>query len=314
MDELKRRNFDELMDRLARLRNEVRDIEDQLRQIGVDDPSLIDDERLEAIAHAAREIVLEQFQFALARVDFRDEFYRFIRAIDGDTVVVAPPASLRGWMKDIHVRLYGLEVPELWEEGGDEYREHLELLCAQDAGRRLMIIWERERPNTNYGGFPLASFERGIGHVFFREVGGDFIYVNGLMQLLKDSTLERKGKSLLRGRRVIKNLDIKLDQTWRCPNWPAIPDGASATYRQVVAPGPPACALRFETLPTLDPRHANFAHTAAAAFMDSRPESCRLRHDLRDWLKRLSSHVENQSASPFDVPLLFASLWASAEQ
>ena len=98
---------------------------------------------------------------ALARVNFGDGIYEFVRAIDGDTIVVLPPQELRAWIKDIHVRLYGIETPELWEELGKDYRNHLEDLCAKDGLSQLFIVWERERPGTTYGGFPLTSF--GLG-------------------------------------------------------------------------------------------------------------------------------------------------------
>jgi hypothetical protein len=147
---------------------------------------------------------------ALARLDFDDDYYTFLRAIDGDTIVVEPPRALSRWMNDIHVRLYGLETPELWEERGIEYRGYLEELCKIDARGRLMIVWERERLGTNYGGFPLTNFERGIGHIFFRGNGRVHYYVNGLMHLLKYSSLKRAGRTLLRGWRLIRDLDLML--------------------------------------------------------------------------------------------------------
>ena len=75
-----------------------------------------------------------------------------------------------------------------------------------------MIVWERERLNTNYEGFPKTSFERSIGHVFFKSIDNDFYYINGLMHFLPECTLIRKGVMLLRGSHYIektKSLDVR---------------------------------------------------------------------------------------------------------
>lgn len=228
----------------------------------------------------------------LARLDFGDDYYRFIRAIDGDTIVVAPPAPLLKWMKDIHVRLYGLETPELWTQHGPKYRDHLEELCAVDASRRLMIVWERERPSTNCGGFPLATFERGIGHVFYREANGRYIYVNGLMHLLKHSSLDRDGKNLLRGRRHME-LPITLPWSGRCPSWQCRTENSSNTLRTILRLGPPACLVTYAHIPSLDPRDPNFVENVCSIFRDNWKFGCPLEGVLLGRHDALVEKVQN---------------------
>ena len=163
---------------------------------------------IETISFLLHELLeAEDFQHALARIDFEDDFYRFIRATSGDTIVVHPPNQLSRWMKEVHARLYGLHIPELNAEVEDIYQKYLEELCAIDGDRRLMILWEREQKGTTYGGFPLSSFERGIGHVFIQaDARHEFLYVNGLMQLFRHTSSLQNDRSLLRGAHRVKAL------------------------------------------------------------------------------------------------------------
>ena len=194
-----------LIKRLHRSMRRRRRIEEQLASLGIETRPIIDPEQMADLSERLKRLEEQQAVYhALARIDFDDDFYVFVRAIDGDTIVVEPPRQLQRWMKDVHIRLYGLETPELWEELGQQYQRHLEELCSIDANGRLMIVWERERRGTNYEGFPQSSFEhRGIGHVFFRGPNGRYYYVNGLMHLLKYTSLHRDGRNLLRGRRAV---------------------------------------------------------------------------------------------------------------
>lgn len=302
----------ELLERLHRLREEVREIEKLLASLGLERPALMDPDRLDEIAGTLERIrEAERVYLALARVDFNDDYYLFVRAIDGDTIVVEPPRELRRWIKDVHVRLYGLETPELWEELGPLYQRHLEDFCSVDVHGRLMIIWERERLGTNYAGFPLASFERGIGgHVFFRNSAGRFLYVNGLMHLLKYSSLERAGTNLLRGRTRLRSAEIRLPWTGRCATPLEVEDGSSLTFRTVAELGPPVCMLTYPRLPSLDPRDPGFHEKITAAVREAWTFRCPFEGYLLEHDKILAEDTRSLRVSPFDVPLTLTSMWA----
>jgi hypothetical protein len=306
----------ELVFRLKQLQNEARLIEQTLEELGLNPvPSLIDlglvrqvSERLEA---------LEEMRFALARVDFGDDGYKFIRAIDGDTIVVAPPRQLKRWMNDVHVRLYGLETPELSEELGPQYKDHLEELCSIDAGEKLTIVWERERLGTNYEGFPLANFERGIGHVFFRDArSGAYVYVNGLMHLLRFSSLLRKGRSLLRGRRVIEGINMTLAWSGPCPTPVTLQDVGrqSSTMSGILSLRPPACLLRYNHLPSLDPRKDGFPTAIHTRFKEVLGSECPITNELQRYASKISDDIARHRASPFDLSLAQISMWAEYQR
>lgn len=301
----------ELLERLHRLRGEAREIEQLLASLGLEMPSLIDPERLQGVAERLERIrQAERVYHALARVDFDDDFYIFIRVIDGDTIVVEPPRELRRWIKDIHVRLYGLETPELWEELGPRYQRHLEELCSVDGRGRLMIVWERERLGTNYEGFPLTSFERGIGHVFFRSSDRRFLYVNGLMHLLKYSSLERDGRNLLRGRSRLSNAEIRLAWSGSCATPLEVTEGSSGTFKSIAELGPPVCLLTYPRLPSLDPRDPVFHEKITAAIREAWNFKCPFEKELRTYGEALTEDTKMQRVSPFDLPLTLTSMWA----
>jgi len=305
----------ELIERLHRLRGEVRDIEQLLASLGLEVPGLMDPVRLVELVERLEQIrQAERVYHALARVDFNDDYYVFIRAIDGDTIVVEPPQELRRWIKDVHVRLYGLETPELWEELGPQYQRHLEELCSVDGRGRLMIVWERERLGTNYEGFPLTSFERGIGHVFFRGPEGRFLYVNGLMHLLKYSSVERAGKNLLRGRSRLRDTDVRLPWRDRCATPLEVPEACSDTFRMVAGLGPPICLLTYPRLPSLDPRDPSFHEKIAAVIREAWSFSCPFQGGRRQHDEALMEDTKSLRVSPFDVPLTLTSMWALEQQ
>lgn len=301
----------ELLERLRRLREEAREIEELLASLGLELPALMDPDRLDQIAVSLERIrQAERVYSALARVDFDDDYYPFVRAIDGDTIVVEPPRELRRQIKDIHVRLYGLETPELWEALGPRYKRHLEELCSVDALGRLMIVWERERLGTNYEGTPLTNFERGIGHVFFRNSADRFLYVNGLMHLLKYSSLERAGKNLLRGRTRLRSADIHLPWTGRCATPLEVTDGSSLTFRTVAELGPPVCLLTYPCLPSLDPRDPGFYEKITAAVREAWTFRCPFQRYLLEHDELLAEDIKSLRVSPFDLPLTLTSMWA----
>lgn len=120
---------------------------------------------LDDVEQRVAEKAAEEFWQALARVNFEDRKYELLRVIDGDTIVVRPPEELMCWMKDVHIRLYGVDAPESNTELGPTYTAILDKLCRLNEGH-LLIVWERERETTNYAGYSTTSFERGIGNLF----------------------------------------------------------------------------------------------------------------------------------------------------
>lgn len=303
--------IDEAIERLQVLIEDARRLDAALRNLGVDAPRFLNHEGLAALLQLLGRLKEEEQVFhALARIDFRDDHYGFIRAIDGDTIVVAPPRQLRQWMKDIHVRLYGLETPEKWEELGERYRQHLHDLCATDGRGRLMIVWEREREGTNYAGFPLSTFERGVGHVFFAADGGTFYYVNGLMHLLRFSSLHREGQSLLRGRRHIAEVSLPWRGSCMTELRSPTPE-ASETFRSIQSLRPPVCLLRFPQLPSLDPRDGSLSRRLADILRESWGSRCPVSTHLNAEGQRLLEAMIEQRASPFDLPLTYISQWAA---
>jgi len=198
----------------------------------------------DVLASVRRELhqrLSQTYDLALVRVNLRDERYKLLRVIDGDTLVVGPPQELTSWVNDIHVRLYGVDTPELNQTTGPVYKKILEHLCRKG---EVQIIWERERLGTNYAGFPLSSFGRGVGNVFvileplkepFAWSGSHFyqqnavLYVNALLASLPHVTLERDGKRLLRGAKHLESVVSQIsnwtdvhprDHCFLLPFWP----------------------------------------------------------------------------------------------
>lgn len=303
-----------LIVRLQKLGEDAVEIQHALRTEGIPTSNIVNTEELSGTLKVLNELLRElEVRSALARVNFKDDYYAFVRAIDGDTIVVEPPEQLRDWMKDIHVRLYGLETPEMSEELGSEYQKHLEELCAIDGKNRLMIVWERERVGTGYAGFPLASFERGIGHVFFQISSSRYLYVNGLMHLLKYSSLFRAGKNLLRGRRYLNDMDLASPWHGPCATDLKLGTGVvSPTMQQIITMRPPVCLISYPSLPNLDAHDERFPDKLMNALQrDWETQHCPFGEGLVRNSQHLLSHVVGRNASSFDVPLTYLSQWAA---
>lgn len=165
---------------------------------------------LERVGERAAEKAAEEFRAALARVNLEDRDYGLMRVIDGDTLVVSPPEELMRWMRDVHIRLYGVDAPESNTELGPTYTAVLEKLCQLNGGR-LHVVWERERERTDYAGFPTTSFERGIGNVFVDIGDGVLLYVNAVLASLPHVQIERSTRGLIRTARHFRE--------WRHPLW-----------------------------------------------------------------------------------------------
>lgn len=183
-------------------------------------PGLTDEIRrsLEHIDQRTREQAAQQFLAALARVNFEDRDYRLLRVIDGDTLEVHPPEELIRWMRDVHIRLYGVDAPESNTELGSTYTAILEKLCQLNDGR-LHVVWERAREGTEYGGFPTTSFERGIGNLFVDIGDGFFLYINAILASLPDVQIERRTKGFIRAARHLREWPHPLWHHWH-RHWP----------------------------------------------------------------------------------------------
>lgn len=62
------------------------------------------------------------------------------RVIDGDTIVADIDLGFRTWLHDEHLRLYGIDAPELNEPGGEAAKE---ALTARIEGQTLYICTVR---------------------------------------------------------------------------------------------------------------------------------------------------------------------------
>lgn len=309
------KQISKLIDRLEDLLNCAEFVEHELHGHGLITAQLFNKNEIARILQYLKKLQETNIvQHALARIDFNDDYYEYIRAIDGDTIVVKPPLQLQGWMKDIHVRLYGLETPELWEELGKQYQQHLEDLCAIDAQKRLRIVWERERTGTNYEGFPMSSFERGIGHLFFEAPNGHFYYINALMHILKHCTLFRGERNLLRGNAVVESLDVDLPWKGRCQTrLEASCEVVSDTFRNIQDMGPPVCLVSYPKLPNLDPRKTEFEEKISQTIIDNWNNHCPFDREIQRHQDYFLSRVFQQKASPFDLALTEISLWSQKQ-
>ncbi len=315
----------ELKDMLASLeydgiRRKLRELQEVIEEINsalrTDLPSVLPVVSIQFLVEL-REMLerQEHYNSALARVNFSDDHYELIRVIDGDTVVVSPPAALRDVMKDVHIRLYGIETPELYEPKGDQYRQYLSDLCSIDAKGRLFVLWERERAGTNYEGFPRTSFERGVGHLFMRTVDGGFLYINGLMQVLRLTTVERKGRPLLRGASLLSSLRVvnEYDSWHPCQTkLSATRKRESETFRRISRLNPPSCLLLFRQLPSLHPddlaSDQAVAETLSRGLVD---KGCAFTR-IGVTLERLASRkvFSENKMSPFDISLSLVCRWS----
>jgi len=186
---------------IGRILEEIEALRQRLQVIlaGNELPDLTDEIRdtLERVDRMAREQAQREFHAALARVNLEDSAYGLIRVIDGDTLEVLPPEELRRWMKDVHIRLYGVDAPESDTELGPIYTDILAKLCDLDRGR-LRVVWERERAGTDYAGYPTGSFERGIANLFVDIGEGNVLYVNAVLASLPDVQIQRGTRRLIR--------------------------------------------------------------------------------------------------------------------
>lgn len=285
---------------------------------------------LDDVAQRVAEKAAEQFQLALARVNFEDREYTLLRVIDGDAIVVRPPEELMRWMQDVHIRLYGVDAPESNTERGPTYTAILEKLCRLNEGR-LHIVWERERATTNYAGYPTTSFERGIGNLFVDMGDGYLLYINAILASLPDVRIERRTRSLIRAARHLRNWPRPLWPHWhrhwpfhaRWP-WPSYPARRMLDYLT-------ACDhadLRTQLRP---PHHPGFIWALPRETVLRPTEGIEtIRRLLGEWrelcgcpicwetTRELAEHwpraLEQEDATPFDLLLLLAYAWSHEPQ
>jgi hypothetical protein len=319
------------LEEVTRILRHIEELRRHLDRLLANDelPGLTDEIRgvLDRIQERATSKAAEEFRADLARVNFEDQDYKLMRVIDGDTLEVHPPDELTRWMRDVHIRLYGVDAPESNTEHGPTYTAILERLCRLNDGR-LHVVWERERQRTEYAGFPTASFERGVGSLFVDIGNGCFLYVNALLASLPDVRIERQTRGFIRAARHLKRWPHPLWHHWH-RHWPFDP----------VGPRPPYPTHRLlEYLTTVDvadlrgwlspPRRFD------SGFVWVLPKETVLRPNegldaisrlLREWLRfarcpicseiagelaaRWPILLEREDATPFDLLLLLAYAW-----
>lgn len=324
------------MDRqtLEEIRNILRQIEELRRRLDQllaqnELPGLTDEIRgtLERVEERATEQAERAFQQALARVNFEDRDYRLLRVIDGDTLEVRPPEELMRWMRDVHIRLYGVDAPESNTELGPTYTAILEKLCQLNEGR-LHVVWEREREGTEYAGYPTTSFERGIGNLFVDIGDGHLLYINAILASLPDVQIERRTKQLIRAARHLRQLPHPFWHHWHRHwpfhlvwPWPPYPACRMLDYlsshdlidlRRRLRPHPRyhpgfVWALPKETVlrPTESP---NTIHRMLEEWREfcGCPICEETAHELAE---RWPILLEQEDATPFDLLLLLAYAW-----
>lgn len=292
-------------------------------------PGITDEIRgaLGRIRHEAERQAAQEFQHALARVNFEDKDYRLIRVIDGDTLEVRPPEGLQRWMRDVHIRLYGVDAPERNSELGPIYTEILDRLCRMNGGR-LRVVWERERQGNEYAGFPTYSFERGVGNVFVDIDDRFMLYVNGVLASLPDVQIVRGRNRLIRVSRHVREWPhlfwhYRHEHPPFHPFWPWGPYSTRRLLGAIKAGSPED--LRQMFLPTrrhhpwlvwcvpkgvlLDPnpdREAFHRLVFECAEDIACPECRETVHALVEQLPRL---LEDEDATSFDLLLLLAYAW-----
>jgi hypothetical protein len=115
---------------IERLCAEIRELQQRLAALLAQNSFEVQGEAIrdavERVITEARRKAEEEIQLALQRINLHDDRYKFLRAIDGDTIEVAPPGELRKWMRDVHVRLYGIDAPERGQERAQLYTEFAE--------------------------------------------------------------------------------------------------------------------------------------------------------------------------------------------
>ena len=247
-----------------------------------------------------------------ARVDFEDDWYSLSRVIDGNTITVRPTLHFSASMKDIYVCLYGVVTPDLLTENALRCKNFLEDLCSVDASGKLMIVWERELLGRSYEGYPRDSSEGSlIGHVFFQVAGGEYVYVNGLMQLLRHCSPDEEDNSSSCGYHMVPYNNPA--QLWNVSCTCRLLDEScprSDALGQIDDMHPPRCLLRLEQLPHLDPRQGGMYIDDKLTSRAIKERGCPFDGPIKQQLRELSNEISTQRLSPFDLSLSYLNMWA----
>jgi hypothetical protein len=321
MDRRTLAEIQQILDEIDRLKGRLASL---LTEDGMTDPSPEIDRIIGGIRDKAIDTAVRQCAAALARVNFEDRNYRVRRVIDGDTFEADPPDELRRWLLDVHVRLYGVDAPESSTEQGPIYTDLLTHLLSLDEGR-IHIVWERERRDTEYGGFPTTSFERGVGNVFVDLGERALLYVNGVMASLPDVRIERGANRLIRMARHARH--------WPTPFWRHVRHHWHRHYPWpwfFVRPYTPEGLRRVLDLPDVRGRiresfrwPPGFACVVPHSFVNSENSTAEeVRGFMMEHIRRCScpecvdfgesvvsqwfSLVHEENATPFDLILLLA--------
>ena len=150
-----------------------------------------------------------------SRINFSDRGYELKRVIDGDTIIVDPPPKLNDCMKDIRVRLYGIDTPELRFKKGKLFKDFLIALFKELDYKKIIIFWDREKENTYYEGFPTSSFEREVGNIFI-EIDNKFLYLNAILLMYPDVSSNINNKDLIKGRKYISDIIEPFNHYIKC--------------------------------------------------------------------------------------------------
>jgi len=159
--------------------------------------------------------VKENIVVFYSRINFSDRGYQLQRVIDGDTIIVDPPPELNDYMKDIRVRLYGIDTPEPRFKNGKLIRDYLKAIFEELDYKKIIIIWDREKENTYYEGFPTSSFERDVGNVFI-EINNKFLYLNALLLIYPDVSSNINSKDLMKGRKYLRDIIEPFNHYIKC--------------------------------------------------------------------------------------------------
>jgi hypothetical protein len=132
------------------------------------------------------------------------------------------------------------------------------------------------------------------------------------MQALEHCSVERAGRSLLRGRRAIDQLEVRLAWTGSCPSWRHSTERMSSTLQRIMSAGPPACLVTYSRLPAgFESTAQGEADTSEAVAEAMRSFGCPLESEYARCHVAIRVGIQAREVSAFDLPLTLMDLWAS---
>ncbi len=204
-------NYQKTIEKIKKIEKKLAELHDLLdNENFMEELSSIED-NLDRLTRKINEKII----FAASRVNFRDRGYKLIKVIDGDTISVEPPSELKIWLNDIIVRLYGIDAPEIDTKKGKLYKDILKDILDQSNYKKIIIIWDREKPTNKYSGFPTNSFIRSNGNIFL-EFDDRLIYLNSLLLMLPEVLTYYNKNNLIKGRRYLKRILDDYNHSFEC--------------------------------------------------------------------------------------------------